>query len=57
LILLRDESGKRMTDRAPILANGAPDQNKMATLTGHHQEKPVGAAAFLSPYRNETHLT
>jgi hypothetical protein len=27
-ILLRDESGKRITHRAPILANGAPGRNK-----------------------------
>jgi len=56
-ILLRDESGKRITHRAPVLANGAPGRNKTAILTSHHQEKMVSAAAFLSSYRNETHLT
>jgi len=57
LILLRDEPGKHLTNRAPIFANGAPGQNHPAILTAHHQEKVVRAVGFLSSYRHETHLT
>jgi hypothetical protein len=57
LRLISDARAEYITNRAPIIANGAPGQNKTAISSRRHQEKMMRPAAFLSSYRNETHLT